>query len=306
MNKKTGKIKPTIEEVKKLSVAFTGRALFDLGSADLIYQEKGLPAYLDEMKRNRKKTLKPGPAFHLIQALANLKDPKTGENLVYLTMISQNHAEAGIRLLYSIKNHKLRIDRTAFTGGAEQVPYLKGLGADLFLSFSTNDVQQAVKAGIPAAHLVAAFQPNKETKQVRIAFDGDAVIFGDVADKLYKKKGLSEFLRSEQAKAHIPLPEGPFKHLLARINKIQAAFPTGKSPIRTALVTARGSSVLLRPLLTLEHWGLKIDEAVGLDGTNKAHALQAFAPHIFFDDHPKNITHASLVTVAGCVPSQSR
>lgn len=285
-----------------LHVAVTGRALFDLSEADTVYREKGLAAYLEHMVKLRHKTLNPGPAFWLLKALGALKHPTTGENLVYLTLLSQNHAEAGMRLLYSTLKHGLNIDRTAFTGGAPQVPYLRALNADLFLSFSASDVKAALSSGIPAAHLLPQFQPNTLTTQVRIAFDGDAVVFGDASDRLYRKHGYARFLKHEMDKASIPLPAGPFKRFLAKLNTLQKTFPPDQCPIRTALVTARGTHVLIRPLLTLESWGLRVDEAVGLDGTSKEQALKAFSPHIFFDDQAPNCAVASTVAVAGHVP----
>jgi 5'-nucleotidase len=284
-----------------LHVAFTGRTLFDLKDSDQIFKNKGLEAYSRHMLATRKKILKPGPAYQLIKTLGELKDPQ-GNHLVNLTLLSQNHADTGIRLLYSIQAHGLRINRTAFTGGAPQIPYLKAFGADLFLSFNNSDVINASAGGIPSALLIEDFKPNAQTKQLRIAFDGDAVLFGNQSEKIYQKKGLASFRANEIKHYQKPLAAGPFKTFLSKLHAIKAKFPKNESPIRIALVTARETSVLLRPLLTLESWGLQIDEAIGLDGSNKAQALQAFAPHIFFDDNKTHVENSSKVTTSGLVP----
>lgn len=182
------------KKAKKLFVvAVTGRALFDLDKADRIYQEKGLQAYLDHMNKNEGKVLEPGPAYHLVKALNAIACPNTGEKLVSVNLISQNHGISGIRLLHSVVEHGLAIDRVCFTGGESQVPYLTALETDLFLSFSETDVVSALKQNIPAGLFLRRWQPSEDTASVRIAFDGDSVIFDNKSEAVYQRQGFMAY-----------------------------------------------------------------------------------------------------------------
>lgn len=291
---------------KLFVVAVTGRALFDLDAADKIYQKQGLQAYLKHMRQNESKVLQPGPAYHLVKALNAITSPQTGENLVSINLISQNHGLSGMRLLHSVVEHGLAIDRVCFTGGESQVPYLAALETDLFLSFSESDVVSALKQGIPAGLFLRKWQPSEDTANVRIAFDGDSVIFDNKSEAVYQKEGFAAFLAHERKRVQTPMSEGPLKRVLECVCAIQKHFPPNEAPIRTALVTSRGAEVLLRPLMTLRSWGLEVDEALALDGYSKAGALKAFKPHIFFDDHVGHCEDASEVATSVHIPDELR
>jgi 5'-nucleotidase len=287
---------------KPFVVAVTGRALFDLSMADRTYKQHGLDSYLKHMRKFEDKVLEPGPAFHLINALNQIKDPATGDSLVSIHLVSQNHCSAGTRLLHSIAQHNLVVEQLYFTGGANQTPYLEVINPDLFLSLSPKDVSTAITSGIPAARLMEEWPAEADTDQVRVAFDGDSVLFDNKSEAVYQQHGLQAFLKYEKLHASTVLGAGPFKRVLARLCALQSLFPVNQAPIRTALVTSRGGATLLRPLLTLQAWGLSVDEAMGVDGHSKVGSLQAFRPQIFFDDHPVHCTSASKVSAAACIP----
>lgn len=291
---------------RTLVVAVTGRALFDMSRADTIYQKEGLQPYLAHMHAHRDELLEPGPAFHLVKALNRIRDPQSGEPMVSINLLSQNHALAGLRLLLSAREYGLELERTCFTGGASQVPYLSSMDVDLFLSFNEGDVGHALSQGIPSALFLSKWQPQADTEQVRIAFDGDSVLFSNESEAVYQEKGLEAFIAFEQQHLFEPLNAGPFKRVLECVNAIQRAFPPNRGPFRTALVTSRGTQQLLRPLMTLRSWEMEVDEAIGLDGYDKTGALEAFRPHIFFDDHPEHCERASSVATAARIPDALR
>lgn len=278
-----------------LTVTVTGKTLFDLKKADNIYKEYGAQEYVKYMVSIENDTLEPGPAFYLIKALNSIKHPKTQTPLVKVTIVSQTPPNASVVIQNSIDKHNLSISQYAFTGGRPQFPYIKAFNSDLFLSFNPKDVTLAMKNGIPSALLLEKWaEPDSLNDEVRIAFDGDAVIFSDESEKYYRAEGLDKFIAKEKKDSNIPMREGPFKKFLSKLHEIQLAFPYEKCPIVTALITARGGRVLKRPLITLRHWEIDMNVAIGLDGVSKKSAIEAFKPHIFFDDRKSNCEDASF------------
>src|SRR5690606_15328447 len=194
------------------------------------------------------------------------------------------------------------ITRAAFTNGASPWRYVAPFGADLFLSAEPEDVVKALDAGFAAATIL----PGKATgddgvDQLRIAFDGDAVIFSDEAERIYKEKGLEAFASSERESARKPLSGGPFKNFLEALHRIQAEFPMDASPIRTALVTARSAPAHERVIRTLRDWHIRIDEALFLGGMEKTRYLKAFGADIFFDDQTGHVELAREPVPSGHV-----
>lgn len=231
--------------------------------------------------------------------------------LVEVVILSHMEPEAGLRVMNSVKHHKLDITRAAFTGGEPVAKYLAAYNVTLFLSKNEADVKEAIAQGIAAALLYdPPNQVETDLNQLRIAFDGDAVIFSDEAEKIYQEKGLEAFLAHEKANAEKPLPEGPFAPLLRAIAKIQKEHKetpkSGVPPIQTALVTARNSPAHERVIKTLRTWGVKIDEMFFLGGIPKEQILKAFRPHIYFDDQHVHAEPASRVVPAGLVPQTNR
>ena len=291
----------------KLVVGISSRALFDLEFENRIYEEQGLQAYLEYQRNHEQDILKPGTAFPLIRALHKLNDG--GEQLVEIIIMSKNSADTSLRIFNSIEHYGLDISRAALVGGNRIAPYLSAFNTGLFLSANEEDVQEAIDAGVAAglicAHDSLDIHADEEIDQIRIAFDGDAVIFSDESEKIFKSQGLEAFEAHERLNARKPLPEGPFAKLLATISKVQKQFPTENMPIRTALVTARNAPAHERVIRTLMAWGVRIDEAFFLGGVRKSDFLKAFGAHIFFDDQAVHTEPASKLVPAARVPYKS-
>ncbi|MBR6743608.1 MAG: 5'-nucleotidase [Clostridia bacterium] len=284
----------------KLVIGVSSRALFDLETENRIFEEQGLEAYSAYQIEREKEILKPGTAFPLVKALQNLN--ADGNDLTEIIIMSKNSADTSLRIFNSIEHYGLNVSRAALVGGAPISPYLNAFRTDLFLSANERDVQEAIDANI-AAGIICSQTPlpiraDDDVRQIRIAFDGDAVIFSDEAERIYREKGLRAFEEHEQENAKNPLPEGPFAKLLKTMSIIQQRFPKDTAPIRTALVTARNAPAHERVILTLRAWNVRIDEVFFLGGITKTEVLKAFGAHIFFDDQSVHIDSAS-----GSVPS---
>ena len=291
----------------KLVVGISSRALFDLEYENTIYEEQGLQAYLAYQRDHEQDILKPGTAFPLIRALHKLNDGE--EQLVEIIIMSKNSADTSLRIFNSIQYYGLDISRAALVGGNKIAPYLSAFRTGLFLSANEEDVQEAIDAGVAAglicSHNDLDIHPDEVMDQIRIAFDGDAVIFSDESEKIFKSQGLEAFEEHERLNARKPLPEGPFAKLLTTISHVQKKFPTDNMPIRTALVTARNAPAHERVIRTLMAWGVRIDEAFFLGGVQKSDFLKAFGAHIFFDDQVVHTEPASKLVPAARVPYKS-
>jgi len=289
----------------KLVVAISSRALFDLDDSHRIFTEKGLDAYVEFQVEHEDDVLEPGIAFPLVRKLLSLND-ESGENpRVEVILLSRNSGDTGLRIFNSIQHYGLGIVRAAFTNGASPYAYIPAFGAHLFLSANAEDVVHALKAGFAAATILPARAPLGDDAgggQLRIAFDGDAVLFSDEAERVFQAGGLEAFSESESLSAERPLSGGPFKGFLAALHRIQSSYPAEHSPIRTALVTARSAPAHKRVILTLRHWGIRIDEALFLGGRDKGPFLKAFGADIFFDDQQRHVASASGHVAAGHVP----
>lgn len=289
----------------KLVVGISSRALFDLEEENKIYEEKGLKAYSEYQIEHENDILKPGTAFPLVKALHNLNCDN--KHMTEIIIMSKNSADTSLRIFNSIKHYGLDISRAALIGGNSITPYLNTFKTDLFLSANEDDVQEAINAGIAAgiicSHANLPINPNEESPQIRIAFDGDAVIFSDESEKIYKEKGLDAFAKHEEENAKKPLPEGPFAKLLKTISLIQNQFKDAeKMPIRTALVTARNTPAHERVIRTLRAWDVRIDEAFFLGGIEKSEILKSFGANIFFDDQSVHTDKASRLVPSARVP----
>ena len=163
-------------------------------------------------------------------------------------------------------------------------------------------MQKALDAGIAAATIMPSASDTDVGGQLRIAFDGDAVLFSDEAERVFAESGLEAFNRNEIEAKDRPLPGGPFKPFLAALHNIQSEFDPENSPIRTALVTARGAPAHERVIRTLRSWGIRIDEALFLGGMDKGIFLKSFGADIFFDDQRKHCESAAGYVATGHVP----
>ncbi len=267
----------------KLIVAISSRALFDLDESHQVFEQEGEEAYTRYQVEREDVPLEPGVAFPLALKLLALNcsdDPPRVE----VILLSRNSADTGLRVFNSIRHHGLAISRAAFTRGSSPYRYLRDFGAQLFLSASPDDVRHALDAGIAAATILPSAAGTEASPQLRIAFDGDAVLFSDEAERIFQQQGLEAFTASEVAARETPLPGGPFKPFLAALHRIQQAYPEGAGPIRTALVTARSAPAHERVIRTLRSWNIRIDEALFLGGMDKGAFLKSFGADIFFDD----------------------
>ena len=287
-----------------LVIAISSRALFDLERENEIFEKQGLDAYAKYQKENEARVLEPGNGFALIEAFLKLNE-KLGEHLVEVVIMSQNNPQTGLRIMNSIDFYNLGITRAAFSGGEPLGPYLEAYSVDLYLSKNSEDVQDAVDHGIAAAQI---YEPpeffNPDTDEIRIAFDGDAVIFSEDSEVIFQQQGLDAFLEHEKVFASIPLPEGPFGRVLKTLSKIKKLSPD-KPLIRIALVTARDRPAHERVILTLRSWGVEVDEAYFLGGLSKSKVLKAFNAHIFFDDQEKHTDGASEYVPSARVPHKT-
>ena len=286
----------------KLVVAISSRALFDLDESHNIFETQGIDAYLKYQIERENNILEPGVAFSLVKKMLGLKDPENNEPLVEVILLSRNSADTGLRVFNSIKHYQLPISRAAFTNGESTFRYIKPLQAHLFLSANCQDVTNALKAGIAAATILPTTILNNASDQLRIAFDGDAVLFSDEAERIYQQDGLDAFLASEAAAAGKPLTGGPFKSFLAALHKIQTKFSANSCPIRTALVTARSAPAHERVIRTLRTWNIRIDEALFLGGLDKGEFLKAFAADFYFDDQQGHCESTRKHVATGHVP----
>lgn len=288
----------------KLVVGISSRALFDLEEENEIFEKEGLKAYSKYQIEHENDILKPGTAFPLIKALHKLNTD--GNYRTEIIVMSKNSADTSLRIFKSIEHYGLNISRAALVGGNFIAPYLNAFRTDLFLSANEEDVQEAINANIAAgiicSHSGVPINSDEDISQIRIAFDGDAVIFSDEAEKIYQEKGLEAFAEHEYRNAKKPLPAGPFAKLLKTISAIQRQYSEGEAPIRTALVTARNAPAHERVVRTLRAWDVRIDEAFFLGGVNKSEVLKAFDANIFFDDQQTHIEPASKVVPAARVP----
>ena len=287
---------------KKLVIGIASRALFDLSESHAVFEREGVDAYCKYQVDHEDDPLEPGVAFSLTKKLLALNQAYPDHPKVEVILLSRNSSDTGLRIFNSISHHKLDIERAVFTRGESPFRYVPAFGIHLFLSSNPDDVRTALEAGYAAATILPSNVRHNETDQLRLAFDGDAVLFSDEAERVFKDGGLEAFSESESKSAKEPLSGGPFKDFLAMLHKIQSEYPPDASPIRTALVTARGAPAHERVIRTLRHWGIRIDESLFLAGMDKGPFLQAFGADIFFDDQRKHCESARMHVPTGHVP----
>lgn len=289
-----------------LTVAVSSRALFDLDESDAVYREEGLEAYRRYQIVHEDETLDPGEGFTFVTKLLAINE-ELGRRRVDVILLSRNSADTGLRVFNSIHAHELDIVRAAFSSGASPYRYARAFGCNLFLSTEAGDVQQALASGMAAATLLARGQANATRRDARrgtlkIAFDGDAVLFSDSADRIYRDEGLAAFASAEAAAADEPLGGGPFKPFLEGLHRLQQEFDGRDCPIRTALVTARGAPAHKRVIKTLRAWDIRLDESLFLGGLDKGEFLRAYEADVFFDDQAGNCDAAGEHVATGHVP----
>ena len=284
----------------KLVVAISSRALFNFEEENRIFESGDPGAYMALQLQRLDLPARPGIAFSLIKKLLAFNE--TGHQRVEVVILSRNDPVSGMRIFRSGHANEIKLQRGVFTQGRSPFRYLRPLGAHLFLSANAEDVREALNAGFPAARVLteSVLAGSNYPDEVRIAFDGDAVLFSDEAERVFQTQGLDAFQQHELSKATHPLPEGPFKPLLAALHRLQQAGTSGMR-IRTALVTARSAPAHERAIRTLMDWNIQVDEAMFLGGLPKGEFLREFEPDFFFDDQTGHVTHAARHVPAGHV-----
>lgn len=291
-----------------LVIGVSSRALFDLSHENEIYEKEGLEAYCQYQLEHENDILKPGTGFALIEAMLNINEIDPDTRRTEVVIISRNSADTSLRISNSIDAYKLDITRAAFTGGEPVAKYLNAFDVDLFLSATEEDVQAAVQSNVAAGLIYDGPRRDHSNplKQIRIAFDGDAVLFSKESEMIYQQQGLEAFIDHEKRNAQQPLPEGPFAKLLKTLSFLQFDLNSkarqATPPIRTALVTARNSPAHERVIRTLRTWKVRIDETFFLGGVPKHKILESFSPHIFFDDQHQHCEGAARVVPTARVP----
>jgi 5'-nucleotidase len=287
---------------QKLVVAVSSRALFNLDESHMIFETEGKEAYCRYQIEHEDEVLMPGHGYSLVRKLLKLNELNPVEPLVEIILLSRNSADTGLRIFNSIEKHKLKITRAAFTSGHSPYQYIAPFGAHLFLSTNSEDVVNALNSGFAAATILSGTATVVENEDLKIAFDGDSVLFSDDSERIYQEQGLAVFAENEKNQAKTPLPGGPFKDFLSRLHHIQMQSDPDKPPIRTALVTARAAPAHERVVRTLRAWGIRIDEAIFLGGMPKGEFLKAFGADIFFDDQQGHCESAAEHVAAAHVP----
>lgn len=288
----------TQEGKKHLLIGISSRALFNLDDSHQVFEKEGIDAYAKYQITHENDILAPGVAFNLVKKLLKLKLPYQAEPLVEVILLSRNSADTGLRIFNSIQHHGLPITRAAFTSGESPYEYAKAFAVNLFLSAHPDDVRRALEMGIAAAAIMPMANIDSPNDELKIAFDGDAVLFSDEAESIYHHHGLDAFTQSETHAANIPLSGGPFKNFLAALHDLQQQFSNEHCPIRTALITARAAPAHERVIRTLRDWNIRIDEAIFLGGMKKGEFLKAFHADFFFDDQQEHCLSASDYAVA--------
>ena len=305
-----------------LVIGISATALFDLSEADELYRKEyknhpdsAIEIYRKYMLEREDIALEEGIGFGLIKALLDLNRYKEDGDapLVEVVVMSRNSPDTGVRVLNTIRKLKLNITRSAFTAGESSADYLEAFDVDLFLTTNESDAQKVIDSSVCASAVLSTppeYKCEIPDGQVRIAFDGDAVLFDESSELVYKENGIEAFHKNEEQSQNIPMNAGPFAEFLKKLASLQERLPMKMefSPVRIAIVTARNAPSDLRVIKTLRHWGVYVDEAFFLGGIEKSKILQSFKAHIFFDDQDVHLHTSSLVVPSGKVlyPSNSK
>ena len=293
---------------KKMVIGVSSRTLFDLTVENEIFETQGLEAYRKYQVEHEQDILKPGPGFQLIKSLLQLNEHREESDLVEVVIMSHNSPDTAIRIFNTIAYYDLAITRSVLVSGASLAPYLTAFHTDLFLSACEEDVQCAIDSGIAAGIICTEYNSVQvrhmptATAQIRIAFDGDAVLFAEESERIFREKGLSAFEENEKVHAMEPLEEGPFAQFLKKLSSLQRELGSDACLIRTALVTARSAPAHERVLRTIRAWNVHVDEVFFLGGLEKKEILKAFGAQIFFDDQSVHTASAAEFVPAARVP----
>ena len=289
-----------------LIIGVSTRAMFDLAEEHAVFEREGVKAYAKLQRERENDPLRPGAASEVTKRLLAL-NPTVGKPLVDVILLSKNSPDLSLRAFKALDQHQIPIGRGSLTSGRSVAQFVRAWKIDLFLSNDEDDVRAAHAGGTAAARLGARPDPTSDAPadEVRFAFDGDAVVFSDDSDRIFKERGLESFLEHERLNASVPMERGPFgRTFLPKLSQLRAHFmrPDGTSRVRIAIVTARNAPAHERVVRTLREWGTPADEAHFVGLAEKAPILAATGAHIFFDDHEKHVVAAKEVVPSGLVP----
>ncbi len=285
---------------RKLVIAISSSALFDLSESDRIFREKGVSAYKKFQEKHIDKVLDKGVAFPFIRRILHINQSFPRRQPVEVILLSRNSPETGMRVFRSIREYGLNITRAGFFSGESPYRYIPAFNTSLFLSANAEDVMQAIKSGIPAGRVLETrVEDDEEDMELRIAFDFDGVLADDAAEKLYKSTNdLHKFYETETQLSLVPHNPGPLKDLFTRISFFQkleqkkmAGDKNYKKLLKISIITARNAPSHERMIRTLKGWGVAIDETFFLGGIEKKRVLEIMKPHIYFDDQQQNFDH---------------
>lgn len=283
----------------KLVIAVASSALFDLIDSDKVFTTEGESAYREYQRKNETKVLSPGVVFPLVKRLLDLNDEESQP--IEVVLFSRNDPDTGLRVFNSIEHYGLNISRAVFVAGKNPYEYLEAFNASLFLSGNKDDVKEAIEHGFPAGYVTETdYVDDEADKELRMAFDFDAVLADDTSEKVYQEKGLEAYQAYETEHGNIPMTEGPLYKFLTQISTIQKTeidkkeqTPEYHPKIRIAVCTARNAPAHKRVVTTLREWDIRVDEAFFLGGMDKGKVLEVYRPHIFFDDQTIHIESIS-------------
>ena len=295
---------PTPGPADRLVIALSSRALFDFEAENKVFEGGDDRAYMHLQLARLDQPAPPGVAFSLARKLLAF-NAGAAQPRVEVVILSRNDPVSGLRVFRSCQHYGLAVERGVFTRGESPWRYLGPLNAQLFLSANEADVRSALAAGVPAARVspLSRQASAAHPQELRIAFDGDAVLFSDEAEQVYQRDGLLAFQQHETSQAATPLAPGPFKPLLQALLRLHQAGQASGMRVRTALVTARSAPAHERAIRTLMDWQIEVDEAMFLGGLPKGAFLREFEADFFFDDHPRHIESAAHHVPAGHVAS---
>lgn len=291
---------------RKLVIAVSSSALFDLSESHSVFVNDGAKAYKEYQESHLNEVLRKGVAFPFIKRFLNINNHFEKQQPVEVVLLSRNSAATGKRVFRSIQHYGLNITRAAFMEGKSPFEYVPAFNASLFLSANEEDVKNAIDAGYPAGVVLPSENINDEGgDELRVAFDFDGVIADDESESVFKKDGkLDDFHAYEVANSHIPHQPGPLADLFKKLSFMQkledkeVEKDSGYQRIlRISIVTARNAPSHERVITTLEHWGVEANETFFLGGMEKDRILSRLKPHMFFDDQ-----RSHLKSGAGDIP----
>ncbi len=295
---------------RKLVVAVSSRAVFDLEEANKIFDESGIEAYRAYQRSRINDRLGKGVAFPFVRRLLALNDLYPEQQPVEVVVLSRNSPETGRRFFRSCKEYGLNISRGAFLSGEDPYHFVGAFNASVFLSANENDVSKATGLGIPAGLVLPGASEDDDTDgDFRIAFDFDGVLADDQAETVYGDGRLDLFHKHEVENASVPHDAGPLKDLFTKIGYFQRleakralSDKLYKPAMRVAIVTARNHPADERVVTTLNAWGMEAAELFLMGGIEKKRVLEVLKPHIFFDDQRVHLDKAASVVPSVWIP----